>query len=219
MLLNRNALSLYAVTDSHHLEKTMADGSVKKFTLLEEIEQALEGGITMLQLREKSISLDKLEEEAIEAQKLCRKYNVPFILDDNVPLAVKIGADGVHVGQSDMEASKVREIIGHDMILGVTARNAVEAKAAEIAGADYLGSGALFITGTKSDAKPMSKDTLRSICESVHIPVVAIGGITSQNVSKLAGEKIAGVAVSEGIFAANDITKETDKLKKLISEL
>lgn len=216
MKLERKDLLLYAITDGSHLIKQAADGSTTELTLLEEVRQALSGKATMLQLREKNMPLSVLEAEALQIQALCHEFKIPFIIDDNVELAVRIRADGVHVGQSDMEASKVRQIIGNDMILGVTARNVDEAIKAEKAGADYLGSGAVFMTGTKADTRPMTYKVLSQICAGVNIPVVAIGGITADNVGQLAGSGIAGAAVSAGIFACNDITEGTSILRKKI---
>ena len=176
------SLLLYAVTDRSWLHGQ---------TLYEQAEQALQGGATFLQLREKELDEAHFQEEAIALKALCKQYGVPFVLDDNVALAVATDADGVHVGQSDMAAGKVRALIGPDKILGVSAQTVDEALLAEREGADYLGVGAVFPTGTKTDANAVSYDTLRDICAAVSIPVIAIGGITKDNVARLSGSGIA----------------------------
>ncbi len=196
---------LYAVTDTSWLRGQ---------TLAQQVEAALRGGVTMVQLREKKLEGEALEREAREILAVCRKYGVPLLINDDVMLAKKIGAEGVHVGQSDMAAAKAREILGPDAIIGVTARTIEQAKAAEKAGADYLGSGAVFGTSTKKDAKPMDPAYFQKICESVSIPVVAIGGITADNIRQLEGRKMTGFAIVSGIFAADDIEAQTKKLWK-----
>ena len=205
MKFDKNSLLMYAITDRRWLNGK---------SLEEAVEEALQGGATFIQLREKDLEGEHVEEEARSIQKLCRKYNVPFILDDNVELAKKIDADGVHVGQSDMEADRVREILGKDKIVGVSAGTVEEALQAEKEGADYLGVGAVFPTGSKDDADPVSHETLKAICDAVSIPVIAIGGITSENVVKLKGTGIAGVAVISAIFAQKDIRQATSYLKE-----
>ena len=179
------SLLLYAVTDRSWLHGQ---------TLYAQAEQALQGGATFLQLREKELDEAHFKEEAVALKALCRQYGVPFVLDDNVALAIETNADGVHVGQSDMAAGKVRELIGPDKILGVSAQTVEDALLAEREGADYLGVGAVFPTGTKTDANAVSYDTLREICAAVSIPVIAIGGITKDNVARLSGSGIVGVA-------------------------
>ena len=188
------SLLLYAVTDRSWLHGQ---------TLYAQAEQALQGGATFLQLREKELDEAHFKEEAIALKALCRQYGVPFVLDDNVALAIETDADGVHVGQSDMAAGKVRALIGPDKILGVSAQTVEDALLAEREGADYLGVGAVFPTGTKTDANAVSYDTLREICAAVSIPVIAIGGITKDNVARLSGSGIVGVAVVSAIFAAD----------------
>ena len=210
MKLKRENCFLYAVTDRSWLGGR---------TLAQQLEEALQGGVTMVQLREKELEEAAFEEEALQIQALCRRYQVPFLINDNVALARKIHADGVHVGQSDMETGRVREILGEDAIIGVTAKTVEQAKLAQQAGADYLGSGAVFGTSTKADAKPLELETFRQICESVQIPVVAIGGITSVNIKRLTGLGAAGAAVVSVIFAAPDILSETRRLRKLAEEL
>ena len=158
-------------------------------------------------------------EEAREIQKLCREYRVPFIVNDNVEIAAAIDADGVHVGQRDMEAGTVRKILGPDKIIGVSAQTVEQALLAEQKGADYLGVGAVFPTGTKADAEDVSFEMLKAICESVKIPVVAIGGITRENMTKLQGSGICGIAVVSAIFAAKDIEAAARSLKETAKEV
>ncbi|MCR4745702.1 MAG: thiamine phosphate synthase, partial [Lachnospiraceae bacterium] len=162
-------LLLYAVTDRHWLGDR---------TLYDVVRESLDGGVSFLQLREKELDDEKFYEEAVELQKMAKEYGVPFIVNDNVDIAVRMNADGVHVGQSDMEAGDVRAAIGPDKILGVSAQTVEQALLAEKEGADYLGVGAVFPTGSKDDADDVSYETLKAICEAVSIPVVAIGGIT-----------------------------------------
>ena len=201
---------LYAVTDTSWLRGQ---------TLAQQVEAALRGGATMVQLREKELEGEALEQEAREILAVCRKYGVPLLINDDVMLAKKIGAEGVHVGQSDMAAAEARSILGPDAIIGVTARTVEQAQAAEKAGADYLGSGAVFGTSTKKDAKPLDPAYFQQICESVSIPVVAIGGITTNNIRQLEGRKMSGFAIVSGIFAAQDIEAQTKKLWKEAQEL
>lgn len=210
MKLQKKDLLLYAITDRN---------CCGEMNLLEQVEKALKGGITMLQYREKSLSYEQMKQEAIEIQKLCREYNVPFIINDYVELAKEIGADGVHVGQSDTKVRKAREILGAEAIIGATAKTVEQALAAEAQGADYLGSGAVFGNSTKLDAKPMEHGLLQKICGTVTIPVVAIGGITRENVSDLNGRGMAGIAVIGGIFGQEDITQTTIELKRTIEEI
>ena len=203
-------LRLYAVTDRAWTFRQ---------TLFEQVECALRGGVTLVQLREKSMERAAFLEEALEIKALCHRYGVPLIINDDVGLAIKCGADGVHVGQSDMCAGDVRARVGKGMIVGVTAKTVEQALAAQAAGADYLGSGAVFGTSTKADAKPMTLDTLRSICAAVDIPVVAIGGVNKGNISLLAGTGVSGAAVVSGIFAAQDIERECRELRALAEEI
>ena len=201
---------LYAVTDTSWLRGR---------TLAQQVEEALRGGATMVQLREKELQGEALEQEAREILALCRQYGVPLLINDDVMLAKKIGADGVHVGQDDMSAAKARELLGEDAIIGVTARTVEQALVAQEAGADYLGSGAVFGTSTKKDAKPMDPAYFQQICESVSIPVVAIGGVTLDNIRELEGRKMSGFAIVSGIFAAEDIETRTRDLWKAAQEL
>ena len=207
---DKNCLRLYAVTDRSWLGDE---------TLYTQVEKALKGGATMIQIREKELDEAHFEQEAREIQQLCKSYKVPLIINDNVALAKRIHADGVHIGQSDMQLVSAREILGDDKIIGVTAKTVEQAKEAEASGADYLGSGAVFGSSTKTDAKPMDHALLQRICESVSIPVVAIGGITSENAVRLSGRGIAGIAVVSGIFANPDIEAETRHLLELVNNI
>ncbi len=206
----KESLLLYAVTDRAWLNGR---------TLYEQVEEALKGGATFIQLREKTLDEETFLQEAIEIQNLCKKYNVPFVVNDNVDIAVKMNADGVHVGQSDMEAGDVRAKIGASKILGVSAQTVEQAVLAEARGADYLGVGAVFPTGSKDDADDVSHETLKAICEAVNIPVIAIGGISKGNVLELKGTGICGIAVISAIFAQKDIEASTNELKKLTEEM
>ncbi len=210
MKSDKENLLLYAVTDRHWTGRE---------TLRQQVEAALRGGVTFVQLREKNMEHDAFLKEALEIRDLCRAYRVPFVLDDDVSLAMEVDADGIHVGQSDMEAGDVRALIGPDRILGVSACTVEEAVAAEQRGADYLGVGAVFPTGSKDDARPVTRETLRKICEAVTIPVIAIGGITEQNVMELAGSGICGVAVISAIFGQPEIESATKRLKAAVSEM
>ncbi len=206
MKCDKKDLLLYAVTDSSWLGEQ---------TLYEQVEEALKGGATFIQLREKELDEENFLKEAIEIKELCRHYHVPFVINDNVEIARKMDADGVHVGQSDMEAGDVRAILGDEKILGVSAQTVEQAILAEQRGADYLGVGAVFPTGSKADAEDVSLETLKNICEAVHIPVIAIGGIGKANVSQLKGSGICGIAVISAIFGAKDIRTAAAELKTL----
>lgn len=206
----KDALLLYAVTDRHWLEGR---------SLYDVVRQSLEGGVTFLQLREKELDEACFYEEAVQLQKLARAYGVPFVINDNVEIALRMDADGVHVGQNDMEAGNVRALIGPDKILGVSAETVEQAIQAEQKGADYLGVGAVFPTGSKEDAATVSIDTLKAICQAVSIPVVAIGGITKENTPSLAGSGICGIAIISAIYAQKDIQKATVELKSITKEM
>ena len=208
--MKSDSLVLYAVTDRHWTgEKPLS----------EQVKEALEGGATMLQIREKTLSDAEFEQEALELQKICRDFNVPFIVNDNVALAARIGADGVHVGQDDMNVEEARRLIGKDKILGVSAQTVEEAVLAEKQGADYLGVGAVFPTGSKFDAIEVPHETLKEICRAVKIPVVAIGGITKDNLEELKGSGIAGISVISAIFAKKNIREATEDLKERTLEM
>lgn len=205
MRFDRNSLLLYAVTDRSWLGEK---------TLYEQVKDAIEGGVTLVQLREKNINEEKFLNEALQIMELCTSHNIPFIINDNVELAREINADGVHVGQNDMSATEVRSILGKDIILGVSVQTVAQAKLAQMQGADYLGVGAVFPTSSKADADSVTFETLKEICQSVSIPVVAIGGINSDNVLKLSESGISGIAVISAIFAAKDIKKAAKELKE-----
>jgi thiamine-phosphate pyrophosphorylase len=210
MKFDKNSLLLYAVTD-----RSWLGGE----TLASAVEKALIGGVTFVQLREKELGTKKLLQEAKDIKELCKKYHVPFVINDNVDIAIAVDADGVHVGQKDMEAGIVRELIGRDKILGVSAQTVEQAILAEKRGADYLGVGAVFATGSKADADYVSHETLKAICKAVNIPVIAIGGISTDNIMELAGSGIVGIAVISGIFAQPDIVGATARLKELAEKM
>lgn len=204
-------LLLYAVTD----RRWLADGE----TLYQVVEQAIDGGVTFVQLREKGLAKDLFLEEAREIKKLCNARKIPFVINDSVDIALAMDADGVHVGQSDMEAGDVREKLGPDKIIGVSAQTVEQAKLAEAHGADYLGVGAVFATGSKDDAVEVGPQTLRDICQAVSIPVIAIGGISKENVSQLTGSGICGIAVISAIFAQKDVKAASKELHDLTAEM
>ena len=204
----RRAMLLYAVTDRAWTGHQ---------TLYEQVERALQGGATCIQLREKELDDKAFLAEALELKALCHSYQVPLIINDNVTVALQCGADGIHVGQHDRAARDVRRLAGSQMILGVSAQTVNQAIQAEQDGADYLGVGAVFPTATKEDADAVPFDTLKAICEAVSIPVVAIGGISKDNLSNLAGSGVDGVALVSAIFSADDITG-TCKLLRTLSE-
>lgn len=210
MKFAESMLRLYAVTD-----RSWLGGQ----TLAEQVEAALRGGATCVQLREKELNPADFLAEANEIKILCARYGVPLIINDNVELALEVDADGVHVGQEDMDARDVRGLIGNDKILGVTAKTVEQARRAQQAGADYLGSGAVFGSTTKLNAKPMSRELLQSICESVSVPVVAIGGIHRGNIASLVDTGIRGAAVVSGIFTAVDIEEECRILRAEIAKI
>lgn len=196
MKCDKKDLLLYAVTDRAWLGEE---------TLYSQVEKALKGGATFVQLREKNLDQENFLKEAVELKELCRRYQVPFVINDNVDIALAMDADGVHVGQSDMETEDVRKKLGPDKIIGVSAQTVEQAVIAEKHGADYLGVGAVFPTGSKDDAVEVSHEVLKEICRAVHIPVVAIGGISRNNIQELAGSGICGIAVISAIFAQKDI--------------
>ena len=210
MNCDKKDLLLYAVTD-----RSWLNGE----TLYSQVEKALKGGATFMQLREKDLDEKSFLKEAVEIKELCRKYGVPFVINDNVDIALFMDADGVHVGQSDMEALDVRAKLGPDKIIGVSAQTVEQALLAEKHGADYLGVGAVFHTGTKLDADDVSFETLKAICQAVSIPVLAIGGITKDNLMELKGSGIAGVAVVSAIFAQKDIEAATRDLLEKTKEM
>ena len=200
-------LVLYAITDRRWLNGK---------SLAEVVEESLKGGVTFLQLREKELDSETFLEEALKIKDVCRKYKVPFIINDNVDVAVASDADGIHIGQEDAAIGDVRKRVGAGKIIGVSAQTVEQAVLAESQGADYLGVGAVFKTGSKDDAEDVSLETLRKICDAVSIPVVAIGGITENNLSLLKGSGIAGIAVISAIYAKPDIQKTSERLKEAI---
>ncbi len=202
-------LLLYAVTDRHWLAGR---------SLYDVVRESLDGGVSFLQLREKSLDDASFYDEAVRLQAMAREYGVPFVVNDNVDIALRMDADGVHVGQHDMEAGDVRSLLGPDKILGVSAQTVEQAVLAEKRGADYLGVGAVFPTGSKDDADDVSYETLKAICEAVSIPVVAIGGISLQNTPKLAGSGICGIAVISAIYAQENIKEAAAALKKVTAD-
>lgn len=206
----KKSLLLYAITDRHWLCGK---------TLSSQVELALKGGATIIQIREKDLNEKDFFIEAEEIQNLCKKYSVPFIVNDNVELAAKINADGVHVGQNDMKAKDVRSILGKNKILGVSAQTVEQAVEAEKCGADYLGVGAIFPTGSKDDAEVLGIKTLKEICSAVKIPVVAIGGISKQNIQELKNSGIVGISVISAIFAQKNIQSATEELKQIVENL
>ena len=207
----RKAMLLYAVTDQMWLKEGEK--------LADVVESVLQNGATFLQIREKDLAEDAFEAEAERLKTLCAQHGVPFVVNDSVEIALQCEADGVHVGQSDIKGRDIRAIIGPDKILGISAGAVEEAVAAEKAGADYIGVGAVFPTGTKKNATPMTMELLKEIVSSVSIPVVAIGGINAENILRLCGSGVDGVAVVSAIFAADDPGKATADLLKLAKEM
>lgn len=205
--MNRDSLTLYGITDRLCLKNDIG--------LTEAVVEAIEGGVTMIQLREKELKGTELLHLAKDIQSICKRYQIPFIINDDVMLAKEIDADGVHVGQSDMACTEARRILSSGKIVGVTAKTVEQAVAAEKAGADYLGSGALFGSETKTDAVYMTKETFVSIIQAVKIPVVGIGGINRDNASELSGLGASGIAVVSGIFGAWDIRKASEELRSI----
>ena len=201
---------LYAVTDRAWL---------KDQTLYQQVEAALKGGVTCVQLREKELDDEAFLSEALEISALCRRYGVPFFINDNVEVAIKCKADGIHVGQDDMSASDVRRLVGDGMMLGVSVHTVQEALDAVKAGADCLGVGAMFSTSTKADADVVTMKDLKDICDAVDVPVVAIGGLGKHNILQLAGTGVDGVALVSAIFSADDIESECRELRRLSEEM
>ena len=210
MKCDKHTMLVYAVTDR---------AWVGKMSLYQQVEAALQNGATCIQLREKELDDADFLAEAQEMAALCRRYHVPFIINDNVDIAIACHADGVHVGQQDMAASDVRKRVGDQMMIGVSAHTVEEALEAVRNGADYLGLGAVFSTSTKTDAGAMSFDTLKAICDAVEIPTVAIGGISPANIMQLAGSGVDGVAVVSAIFGAPDPGQATAQLVELSQKM
>ncbi len=210
MVFERKQLTLYAVTNRIH-----AVGE----SLYDQVEAALRGGVTCVQLREKYMDDEELLREAVRLKKLCHDYGVPLIINDNVDVAIKAGADGVHVGQDDTAAAEIRRIAGKDFIIGVTAKTVEQAKRAEADGADYMGVGAVFPSPTKKGAIRITKADLQAICGAVSIPAVAIGGIGFDNMAELKGMGMAGFAVVSAVFAEDDIEAAAKRLRKRAEEV
>lgn len=210
MKFSKNMLLLYAVTDRSWTQNQ---------TLYEQVEQALEGGVTIVQLREKNLSQEEFIKEAVQMKNLCHRYGVPLIINDNVDVALKSGADGVHVGIDDVPVAEIRKRTGEDFIIGATAKTVEQAQNAENSGADYLGVGAVFPSPTKKNAIRITTAKLKEICSSVSIPTVAIGGINYDNMLEIKGGGMDGIAVVSAIFSAADIKTATEKLKKKAKEV
>ena len=210
MKCDKRYMLLYAVTDRAWTGKQ---------TLYEQVEAALKGGVTCVQLREKELDETAFLQEAKELCALCRRYGVPFLVNDNVEIAIACGADGIHVGQEDLAAGEVRRRVGENMILGVSVHTVEEACQAVRDGADYLGLGAVFPTSTKTDVEQMSNETLRAICDAVDVPIVAIGGINRGNILRLAGSGVDGVALVSAIFSAEDIEGTCRELRAMSKEM
>ncbi len=210
MRLDKKYMQLYVVTDRAWTGNK---------TLYEQIKEALENGVTCVQLREKNLDEASFIEEAKKISVLCRQYNIPFIVNDNVNVAIASNADGIHIGQEDMGLKDVRKIVGENMIIGISAHTVEEAKFAQENGADYIGIGAVFETSTKNDVEVIPYEKVKSICDAVDMPKVAIGGINAENILKLKGSGIDGVAVVSAIFGAKDIGKATKELYTLSNNL
>jgi thiamine-phosphate pyrophosphorylase len=207
--LDKADLLLYAVTDRAWLGNR---------TLVQQVEETIRGGATFIQLREKALSFERFVEEARQIKKLTDHYRVPFVINDNPEVALAVDADGVHVGQGDMDAGELRNRIG-DKILGVSAQTVAQALKAEADGADYIGVGAVYSTATKTDANLVTFETLQAICSTVSIPVVAIGGLNEQNILGLKGSGVDGVALVSAIFSKPDIAGATETLRRLTREM
>ena len=210
MNLSKDDLLLYAITDRRNLDKKV---------FFEKIEEALQGGVTILQLREKELDEDSFINEAIEVKNICRKHSVPLIINDNVNVALKSGADGVHVGIEDMPIDEIRRTVPDSFIIGATCKTVEQAQSAERLGADYMGVGAVFPSPTKKNAVRITREQLKEICASVSIPAVAIGGISLENVDELKGGGMSGIAVVSAVFSADDIQKAASLLKEKAKSL
>lgn len=197
--------SIYLVTDRDLMSTE---------TLEEAVEEAIKGGCTLIQLREKNCSSLDFYNTAVNVKKITDKYNVPLLINDRLDIALAVDAAGVHVGQSDLPCSVVRKIMGEDKIIGVSAGNLDDALRAQEDGADYLGVGAMYATGTKKDAKPTSMDELKKIRENISIPIVVIGGINKDRIEDFKGIGIDGLAIVSAIIAENDIRKATEEIRE-----
>jgi len=208
--VDKKSMLLYVVTDRSWLGNN---------SFIKQVEEIIQNGATFIQLREKYLSYDEFLKEAMEVKVLTDKYKIPYVINDNIEVALACDADGVHVGQGDMPAKEVRALIGEEKILGVSVQTVEQAIKAEIDGADYLGVGAVFSTSTKADASVVSFETINAICKSVSIPVVAIGGINEKNILELKGTGISGVAIISAIFSKPDIAEATKKLYELSGKM
>ncbi len=208
--MKKESLRLYAVTDR---------GWLHGCTLYEQVEGALRGGVTMVQLREKHKPESEFLAEAVRMKALCASYGVPLIVNDNVEIAIRAGADGVHLGQKDMDVHTARRMLGPDKIIGASARTKERAQLVQAQGADYIGVGAVFATGTKQDAQVISLERLREVCGAVTIPAAAIGGISAENVESLADSGISGVAVVSALFAKKDVQKAAQSLIEKLEQM
>lgn len=210
MKLNKESMLVYAITDRHWTGTQ---------TLEQQVDYVLKNGATFLQIREKNMPHDELVKEAICIKEIAAKYNVPVVIDDDIYAVIEAGVDGVHIGQNDMDYVEARKLLGDDKIIGMTAPSVTLAKKAEELGADYIGAGAVFSTNTKKDTKPLELSTLKEICNSVSIPVVAIGGIDHSNVRELKGTDIDGVAVISALFGASDPGEATRELVSIMKDI
>lgn len=219
-ILKKENLLLYAITDGRWLSITK-NGNKRKpvMTLEEQVELSIKAGVTMLQLREKDIKDDEFLKEAISIKKICNQYNIPLIINDNIEVAKAISADGVHLGQADLKKSEKWKDLKDELIIGISSSNVKEAKLAEKNGADYLGVGDVFGTHTKDNARHISVDILKEISNSVSIPVIAIGGVDSNNIKELASSNISGVAVISAIFSEEDISLATLNLRRKVEDM
>ena len=210
MKLNKESMLVYAITDRHWTVTQTHE---------QQVDDVLKNGATFLQIREKNMPHDELVKEAICIKEIAAKYNVPVVIDDDIYAVIEAGVDGVHIGQNDMDYVEARKLLGDDKIIGMTAPSVTLAKKAEELGADYIGAGAVFSTNTKKDTKPLELSTLKEICNSVSIPVVAIGGIDHSNVRKLKGTDIDGVAVISALFGASDPGEATRELVSIMKDV
>ena len=210
MKVNKESMLVYAITDRHWTGTQ---------TLEQQVEEGLKNGATFLQIREKNMTHDELVKEAVRIKEIAARYNIPVVIDDDIYAVMEAGVDGVHIGQNDMDYVEARKLLGDNKIIGMTAPSVALAKKAEELGADYIGAGAVFSTNTKKDTKPLELSTLKEICNSVSIPVVAIGGIDHSNVRELKGTDIDGVAVISALFGASNPGKATKELVSIIKDV
>ena len=210
MKVNKESMLVYAITDRHWTGEK---------TLEQQVDEVLKNGATFLQIREKNMPHDELVKEAVLIKEIAKKYNVPVVIDDDIYAVIESGVDGVHIGQKDMDYIEARKLLGDDKIIGMTAPSVELAKKAEKLGAEYIGAGAVFNTSTKKDTRPLELSTLKEICSSVSIPVVAIGGIDHSNVRKLNGTNIDGVAVISALFGADDPGEATRELVSIMKDV